>query len=220
MLLAPVFLYARTDNTHMHNDSVRAEHDSIYQGMSIKLDLLNSILEPARSKGAIQNYEIAMNWRLIHRLFPTLELGYAQARTEAEGGQHNGKGGFARIGLDLSPLKKHPEYQDLLMVGLRVGTALQTYDLTGVQMNQGYWAGTIPATCDFINQFRCDAWGEVLTGCQVQVYKGLQMGWFIRMKILMTRKSKANGPLPYYIPGFGYRDDTNWGLNYYIGYKF
>lgn len=220
MLLAPVFLYARTDDTHMHNDSVHAQRDSIYQGMSIKLDLLNSILEPARSKGAIQNYEIAMNWRLIHRLFPTLELGYAQARTEAEGGQHKGQGGFARIGLDLSPLKKHPEYEDLLMVGLRVGTALQTYDLTGVQMHPGYWENTVPATYDFMNQFRCDAWGEVLAGCQVQVYKGLQMGWFIRMKILMTRKAKANGPLPYYIPGFGYRDDTNWGLNYYIGYRF
>ena len=65
-----------------------APKDTIYNGMSLKVDLFNSVLEPARSKGAIQNYEIAMNWRLKQRFFPTLELGYAQAETAADGGKH------------------------------------------------------------------------------------------------------------------------------------
>ena len=52
-----------------------APKDTIYNGMSLKVDLFNSVLEPARSKGTIQSYEIAMNWRLKQRFFPTLELG-------------------------------------------------------------------------------------------------------------------------------------------------
>lgn len=175
------------------------------------------------SKAKIQSYEIAMNWQVISRLFPTLELGYSQADSHAEGGKHHGIGGFGRVGLDINPLKKHPESLNMLLVGLRVGTGLQQFTLSDVaQHADPYWYGTnnkwqqytYPAT------FRADAWGEVVAGCQVHVWEGLQMGWYVRLKILFTRTNKEGGPLPYYIPGFGYRDDTNWGMNYYIGYKF
>lgn len=201
-----------------HRDGTRVYADTaIYQGMSLKFDLLTMTLELARSRGQVQNYEIAMNWRLKQRFFPTLELGYAQAKCEADGAKHDGKGGFARVGMDLNGLKKHPENPNALLVGLRVGTAVQQYDLTHVNVNDTYWGAT---TVDFPGRVRCDVWGEILAGCQVQVWEGLQMGWYIRMKLLMTRREKNNGPLPYYIPGYGYRDDTAWGLNYYIGWHF
>lgn len=191
-----------------------APKDTIYKGMSLKVDLFNSVLEPARSKGTIQNYEIAMNWRLKQRFFPTLELGYAQAEKAADGGKHKGLGGFARVGLDLNVSKKHVRSENVMLVGLRVGMALQQYDLTEVPLNNNYW-GT--QTMDFRQQFGADCWGEVVAGCQVQVWKGLQMGWYLRFKILFTRKAQDGGVLPYYLPGFGYRDDTNWGISYYIG---
>lgn len=187
VLLLPTALWASNP------DSVYAD-TAVYRGMSIKLDLLNSALEPIRSKGRIQSYEIAMNWRIINRLFPTLELGYSNAQLEADGAWLRSQGGFARVGMDFSPMKKHPEYNDLLLVGLRVGTAVEQHKV---------W----------------DAWGEILAGCQVQVYKGLEMGWYIRRKILFTRKHK-DAILPTYIPGFGTRDDGAWGFNYYIGYRF
>ena len=104
------------------------------------------------------------------------------------------------------------------MVGIRIGTGLTNYDLLGVEMNGGYWGqGT---KTDFMDQFRTDCWGEVVAGCQVQVWEGFQMGWYVRFKILFTRTAKEGQVMPYYIPGFGYRDETNWGVNYYIGYKF
>lgn len=192
------------------------QRDTIYNGMSIKVDVFNSVLEAARSKGAVQSYEIAMNWRLKQRFFPTLELGYAQADAAADGGRHQGKGGFGRVGLDLNVSKKHAASENVMLVGLRVGTGIQQYDLTGVTLNNAYW-GT--QRMDFTGQLGADCWGEVVAGCQVQVWKGLQMGWYLRFKILFTRNAKEGGVLPYYIPGFGYRDDTNWGISYYIGYK-
>ena len=212
---------------------------TIYQGMSLKLDIGNTIISLATSKAKVQEYEIAMNWRLIQRLYPTFELGYAYADASADGATHHGQGGFVRLGLDINGLKKHPESPHALLVGLRLGTALQGYDLTHVALNTPYWGDT---RADYHNLFHADCWGEVVAGCQVQVYKGFQMGWYVRFKVLFTRTAKdyditkqhevtnqttqsaqyavSNALLPYYIPGFGYRSDTNWGFNYYIAYSF
>ncbi len=189
---------------------------AIYQGISLKIDLATPVLEVARSKGKTQSYEIAMNLRLAQRWYPTLELGYALSDCTADGGHYAGQGGFGRIGLDLSALKKGVS-ENCLMVGFRVGTACQTYDLTNLLRYSDYWGN---GTLSYQHQTRWDAWGELVAGCQVQVWKGLQMGWYVRFKILFTRTDKQGGALPYYMPGYGFRQDTNWGLNYYIGYKF
>lgn len=189
------------DGTRVYSDS------AIYQGMNIKLDLFNSIYEPARSKGKNQSYEIGMSWRLKQRYYPTLELGYAQADKATDTTRCIGQGAFARVGVDINGLKKHPEHLNALLVGIRIATALQQFTSSESEIAQP-------------SRVRADAWGEVCAGCQVQVWEGLQMGWTVRFKILMTRTDRNNHPLPAYIPGFGSRNDTNWGLNYYIGYHF
>lgn len=203
------------DGTRIYSDS------AIYQGMSIKIDLFTPILEVTRSKGKVQSYEISMNWRLKQRIYPTLELGYAMADITADGGHHIGKGGFGRVGVDINGLKKNPSRLNALLVGFRVGTAVQNFSITEIPVNSPYWNVDEPYHFDFEQHNKADVWGEVVMGCQVQVWEGFQMGWDIRLKILMTRTDKKNHyPLPGYIPGFGYRDETNWGINYYIGYHF
>ena len=110
-------------------------------------------------------------------------------------------GGFIRVGTDINPLKKHPESPHALLVGVRIGTSVQ---------KKGY----------------TDCWGEVVAGCQVEIAKVQQtafyMGWMGRLKILFTRDtiSKNGITLPTYIPGFGNRDNTGWGINYYLGWRF
>ena len=192
------------------------DKDSIFQGMSIKLDIAMPILELARSKGAIQDYEIAINARLANRFYPTLEMGYALASTSADGGDYSGQGGFARIGMDLSALQKG-NGENCLMAGLRFGGAYQQFDLTNITLHNDYWQ---LGTTSFLNQHKFDCWGEIVAGCQVQIWKGFQMGWYARMKLLFTRTDKQGDALPAYLPGFGYRRDFNWGLNYFLGYRF
>ena len=189
---------------------------AIYQGMSVKLDIAMPILEAARSAGKIQSYEAAINVRLAKRFYPTLEAGYAFAERSADGGQYNGQGGFGRIGMDLAVVKKG-EAPNNMLIGLRCGGAYQNYDLTNVKQHIQYWPNQ---SLNFYDQHRFDCWGEFVAGCQVQVHNGFQMGWYIRMKILFTRTDKDGGPMPYYIPGLGFRKDFNWGFNYYIGYRF
>ena len=189
---------------------------AVYQGMSVKLDIGNSVLELARSAGKIQSYEAAINVRLAKRFYPTLEAGYALAERGADGGMHKGQGGFGRLGMDLAVVKKGASENNML-VGLRFGGAYQNYDLTNVKLHSEYWG---EQRLNFYDQQRFDCWGEIVAGCQVQIWKGFQMGWYIRMKLLFTRTDKQGDALPAYLPGFGYRNDTNWGINYFLGYKF
>lgn len=189
---------------------------AVYQGMSVKLDIAMPVLELARSAGKIQSYEAAVNVRLAKRFYPTLEAGYALAERGADGGLHKGQGGFGRVGMDLAIIKKGAS-ENNMMIGLRVGGAYQDYDLTNVRLYSDYWG---EKRLNFYDQQRFDCWGEFVAGCQVQVYKGFQMGWYVRMKLLFTRKAEEAGVLPYYVPGFGFRKDFQWGINYYLAYKF
>ena len=184
--------------------------------MSLKLDIANPILELARSQGKVQDYEAALNVRLANRFYPTLELGYAIAATSADGGNYSGQGGFARLGMDLSALKKG-KTDNCLMVGLRLAGAYQGFQITDIPMFDDF---SIMTDMNYYNQHKFDCWGEIVAGCQVQIWKGFQMGWYVRLKFLFTRTDKQGDALPAYLPGFGYRNDTNWGINYFLGYKF
>ena len=195
----------------------RFRDSSIYNGTYVKLDLFNPTFEAIRSKGQVQDYELMVSVRLRNRFYPTIELGYARAADVANGGSYKGQGGFIRVGTDLNGLKKHPESPHAMLVGVRIGTAYQEYDLTDVASDDTYWKVERP---DYLNVRKADVWGEVVAGCNVQIAKGFHMGWYVRIKALFTRKASENGHLPYYIPGFGSRDDMNWGFNYYVGWKF
>lgn len=186
----------------------------IYQGTALKLDLGSTAVVLGASRGKIQHYELAANVRLKNRWYPTLEVGYAGgARTRGDTISYSGQGGFFRVGLDINPLKKHPESPHALLIGLRLGTAVQ-------QMRQENSNVAAPA----VYALAPDCWGEIVAGCQVDIYKGLVMGWMGRFRFLFTRHETADRieelNAPVYIPGFGLRSNTAWGLSYYIGYKF
>ena len=175
-----------------------AANDSIYMGTIVKLDIASPIIVPAATGWGVQNYEIAANVRLAKRFYPTIELGYAGgsiARDTAV--SYSGHGGFLRIGADINPLKKHPESPHALLVGLRLGTGVQS---------KGY----------------TDCWGEIVAGCQVEITKvgntAFYMGWMGRFKCLFTRQQRYFPPE--YIPGFGKRDNIGWGVSYHLGWKF
>ncbi len=189
---------------------------AIWQGMNLKIDIATPVLELARSKAQLMSYDIALNVRLKNRFYPTLELGYGQGITSAAGGKFRGLGGYGRVGLDLSVLKKARK-NNMLLVGVRLGTAVQGCDITDVRVWDTYWQKYTKR--NYEHMVRADVWGEVVAGVQVQVYKSFHMGWYVRLKLLFTRKD--DGTLnAWYIPGFGYRQDTNFGLNYYLGWKF
>jgi len=192
-----------------------SQNDSIYQGTQIKLDIASPIVMSAANKWQIQHYEVAANVRLAKRFYPTAELGYAGGSlSQGDSLHYNGHGGFMRIGGDLNPLKKHPELPHALLIGVRFGTAVQGAYGT-LETTQGGVQQTNPW-----QEVTADCWGEIVAGCQVEIAQvkntAFYMGWMGRFKCLFTRQQKN----AIYIPGYGKRDNTAWGLNYYLGWKF
>lgn len=201
--------------------AARLKVDStIYQGWQLRLDLGTPLIEIGTSRGHNIDVELSTNVRLANRYYPTLEVGFAKAdrRVQREHfeSRHLGEGGFFRVGIDINGLKKHPERLDGLMAGVRLGTSMQNYQLTGVPIHDPLDPTRYR---DFSRQFRADCWGEVVLGCQVNIVSRMMMGWYFRLKMLLTKNAKEGNCLPYYIPGYGYRSDTNWGVSYYIGIK-
>ena len=187
-------------------------NDSIYNATQIKLDIASPVVIAGIHQWGMQHYEIAANVQLAKRFFPTLELGYAGGKTHrGDSIQYKGQGGFFRVGCDINPLKKHKDSPHALLVGLRLGTAVQG------------WQHTAQAT----SGTKADCWGEIVAGCQVEIAKvqktAFYMGWMGRFKVLFTRDKEgltADQMKPIYIPGFGNRDNIGWGLNYYLGWRF
>ena len=169
-----------------------AANDSIYMGTQLKLDIASPVIVPAANKWLIQNYEIAVNVRLAKRFYPTLEAGYAGGvKTQGDTIAYRGHGGFFRLGADINPLKKHPESPHALLIGLRVGTAVQESEQKLEGTRRGFTTG-----------IRGDCWGEIVAGCQVEIaklppYRGgrgerpaFYMGWMGRFKVLFTRSQE------------------------------
>ena len=180
----------------------RKERKEIYQGTTVKLDILSPLLVSGLSHWTIQHYEVAVNVRLANRFYPTFELGYAGGQTQqGDSIYYNSHGGFFRAGADINPLKRNPGSPHALLIGLRLGAAFQPR--------------------------KADCWGEIVAGCQVEICKvkntAVYMGWMGRFKILFTREAEnltAAEMGPIYIPGFGHRSNLGWGASYHLGWKF
>ena len=207
--------------------SFAVSKDSLYLGTTVKLDIASPIIVPASTNWQIQNYEMAVNVRLAKKWYPTIELGYAGGRLTRDSISYSGHGGFFRIGCDINPLKKHPESPHALLVGVRLGTAVQ-------QMTQTEKLATRQSMTHGVY---ADCWGEIVAGCQVEIAKvnntAFYMGWMGRFKCLFTRTQGKQAPTnieedqtpvyvqtPIYIPGFGKRDNIGWGVSYHLGWRF
>ena len=180
----------------------RKERKEIYQGTTVKLDILSPLLVSGLSHWTIQHYEVAVNVRLANRFYPTFEVGYSGGQTQqGDSIYYNSHGGFFRAGADINPLKRNPGSPHALLIGLRLGAAFQPR--------------------------KADCWGEIVAGCQVEICKvkntAFYMGWMGRFKILFTREAEnltAAEMGPIYIPGFGHRSNLGWGASYHLGWKF
>ena len=204
LIAMSISLFAATDTT-------KVKKEPIYNATQIKLDIASPVVIAGIHQWQMQHYEIAANVQLARRFFPTLELGYAGGKAHNDSINYSGKGGFFRVGCDINPLKKKKDSPHALLVGLRLGTAVQG------------WEHTSHAT----SGTKADCWGEIVVGCQVEIAKvqktAFYMGWMGRFKVLFTRDKEgltADQMMPIYIPGFGNRDNIGWGLNYYLGWRF
>lgn len=192
----------------------------LYNGIFVQADIA-SIASSLLSKGETYSYEAAFQADLKHKFFPTIELGFAGANkltNDKIGFKTNGL--FGRIGIDfnvLTPKKDSKPTTNLFLVGLRLGMTNYSYNISNITITDDYWGGTKAVL--YNDNSTTKIWYEIAVGVRVEVLKNIFMGWTLRSKSLISNDVEGNIS-PWYIPGFGINNGTNWTINYTIGYKF
>lgn len=129
-------------------------------------------------------------------------------------GNYENDGNYFRIGADVNFLVKDPDH-NMVFLGFRYGEShfneQLNYDSTDV--NYG------PLQRELVNDNMTGRWGELTTGLKVNLWKGLGMGYTVRLKFI-PRTQGGEGFIPYEIPGYGLTaNKVSWGFNYQVFWR-
>ena len=193
----------------------------LWNGFRVELDIALPIFSAI---GLSESYttEGAVQFNLKHKYFPVVELGVSgiKNKVSANDATFNTDGIFGRIGVDMNLLKRKPgnRFSDnLFLVGGRIATSSFSYDLMNVTITDDYWSTT--EVRNYPNTRATKWWFEAVVGMRVEVVQNIFLGWNVRMKSLLGTDTEGK-IYPYFVPGYGRWQPSNWAFNYTIGYKF
>ncbi len=158
----------------------------------------------------------------IHRYFLVADMGYAAYSQTDENNYHSyeSSGRYFRLGPEIN-FMRNPKLQNVLALGFRYcWTSFResaTYSTYNAIENDTYWPEQM---LTYVEDGIRGRWFEVTASLKGRLYKNLYLGTTIRYKVL-PKGTKDGTFRAYYIPGFGKRvNDNNWGLSYFIAYRF
>jgi len=135
---------------------------------------------------------------------------------------YSAKGNYSRFGVDLNVIPNDINNNEISF-GARIGMS---------KFEQGYAFNTTNfmdtaevkgngwplAELNYRKRGVGATWLELTNSVSVKIFKGLYLGYTIRLKMKPT-VTNVGTATPYYIPGFGKNHNTSqWGFNYYVYY--
>ena len=212
---------SQTNDQEQHPKVNQLQGD-VFRGLSVHADVGTPIV--SLLGGFARSYEIQFDVNLYRRIYPIFEMGYATANKEAASGiVYNTKAPFFRFGVNyglLKPFKDEGSMRDVKcypFVGVRYAMSPITYSISNISVNDPYW-GTSSIQSSH-NNLDYAGWCELLGGVRVDLFKGLTLGWSIRMKTLL-HTSAPNKAYVWYVPGYGRSSNMGVMFNYTVGYTF
>ena len=209
----PVLFLATLDTVSSNKVNSRPVYPRLY-AMEFGLNFADGIMAIAGQKygGADVTASLSMwNW-----LFPTIELGIGGAKTTPDGMNFTYKGSpalYTKIGADYNFLyKSNPDYR--LIVGLLAGFSHFSWSLSDVTVGDPYWGEL--NTLKITGQSTTAAYGELLAGLRVRLYKEWSLGWSFRYRFMFSCKDSSQSR-PWYVPGYGARDN-HFGFTLSVSY--
>ena len=195
---------------------------NVFRGLSIHADVGMPII--SLLGGYARSYEMQIDVNLYRSIYPIFEFGYATAKKEAISGiVYDTKAPFFRVGLNYSLLKPFKDdgnersVKSYPFVGVRYAMSPIMYNLLNVEITDEYWGTT--AVEDFRNNVKYAGWLEVVGGVRVDLFKGLTIGWSVRLKTLLHTTAPDESYV-WYVPGYGKSSKMGFMFNYTIGYTF
>ncbi len=151
-------------------------------------------------------FDINLSLPLWNWLCPAAEIGLGFAHNSPDDGNftYDSKPAvYAKIGADYNFLyKSNPDYR--VFIGLRCGFSSFSYSVRDITITSGYWGETLHP--EITGQRSTAFYGEALAGLQVKIYRNFSMGWTMRYKFKF-HFSDGSASRPWYIPGYGARDN-------------
>lgn len=187
----------------------------LFQGVMVGVDLFDPVAQLLGQNYG--GYMLHVEVDLMHRFFPVWEIGVGSAYEKPDDMNYTYTGNTAlynRIGMNYNFTYKNPAY-DFFYVGFRYGFSTYSYEITDISMESSYWEQIY--TTNIYDQHASAHWFEGVVGVQVDLYKGLMLGWSVAYK-WMLYESTPKGSDPWYIPGFGTKS-LPVGFTYTIGYR-
>lgn len=140
---------------------------------------------------------------------------WGKNETLVNGGDYQNDGTYWRVGLDVNILKKDPD-RNMLFFGLRYARSSYS-EQVNLTVDDPYF-GTQQYT--LTNPNASAAWGEMVAGLRVRVWKEFWMGFTSRLKVGLA--VRGTGELSSYdVPGFAViGDGLTWGFNYQVFWRF
>lgn len=139
---------------------------------------------------------------------------WGKNETLVNGGDYHNKGTYWRVGLDVNILKKDPD-RNMMFFGLRYAQSSFS-ETTNLTVDDPYF-GVQQYTS--VNTDASAAWGEMIAGLRVKVWKEFWMGFTSRLKLGLA--VSGNGDLSAYdVPGYGVvGGGSTWGFNYQVFWR-
>ncbi|MGM9805309.1 MAG: DUF6048 family protein [Candidatus Aphodosoma sp.] len=227
LLLLPLAVDAQSDTAYARQSDYIPGKTSqfqppVFQGFSVHYDLAAPLMGIAYGK--VMNFEAQIDVNLYSRIYPVLEIGFASAdETMAVGSVYTTRAPFFRVGLNYGLLKRFKDDGTVRSVrsypfaGVRYAFAPMNYNIGNVVVSDTYWGSETVE--EFGSPLVYSGWLEIVAGVRVDLYRGLTMGWSVRLKTLLHTTAHDKSYL-WYVPGFGNAGGAAFGFNYTIGYTF
>jgi len=210
-LLLPLSANAQktTVPTMVNEDSI-----PLFRGIAVSVDAVGPVQMMISDYG---QYEAALKVNLKDKYFPVIEIGIGQANHEDEATniKYKTSAPFARIGCDFNIAKnKHDIYR--IFAGARYAFTSFKYDISGPDVEDPVWGTATPyGEKDVKGSYH---WIEALVGVDAKIAGPLRLGWSVRYRSRLAKKSGEIGD-PWYVPGFGKQGGSVLGATFNITFE-
>ena len=190
----------------------QADSIPLFRGVAIGFDMAGAAQRVLSDYG---QYEVMARVNLHDQYFPTVEVGYGEAKHEDDvitGITYHTKAPYFRIGADVNLLKnKHTGNR--VFAGLRYGFTSYKVDISRQPFPDPVWLWD---TSFGVKDESCNQhWAEVLFGIEAKVAGPLHLGWSARYRRRIAHNDGVTEKT-WYVPGYGTQESTRLGYTFNI----
>ena len=190
-------------------DTLRNEY--LPTGLRIGTDVLSIIRSYTGEK--FDGWEVNADVD-FYKYYLAVDYGHWERHLTLSTGNYENSGNYFRVGADVNFLAKDPD-RNMIFFGLRYGQSSFSEQLTYESNDVSYG----PLQHELVNSNMTGRWGEIVTGLRVNLWRGLGMGYTVRLKF-MPRTRGSDEFIVYEIPGYGLTANKNyWGFNYQLFWR-